>query len=169
MKILIGICTRNRNSLLQKNLYSLRKLYIPKFVNLSILVVDNTKNAASNKLIKEFQKKKSFKIKIIYKVVKREGITTSRNQLLKMAKKINPKFMCFLDDDCTITKFWLLNNLKVIKETNCDVVTGPQVHLSNYAKKNYFNFLELLERTEKHKSNISWAATNNVIFKFDII
>ena len=56
MKILIGICTRNRNSLLQKNLYSLRKLYIPKFVNLSILVVDNTKNAASNKLIKEFQK-----------------------------------------------------------------------------------------------------------------
>ena len=88
MKILIGICTRNRNSLLQKNLYSLRKLYIPKFVNLSILVVDNTKNAASNKLIKEFQKKKSFKIKIIYKVVKREGITTSRNQLLKMAKKI---------------------------------------------------------------------------------
>ena len=43
MKILIGICTQNRNNLLKKNLDSLGKIYLPDFIDLKVLIVDNTK------------------------------------------------------------------------------------------------------------------------------
>ena len=169
MKILIGICTQNRNNLLKKNLDSLGKIYLPDFIDLKVLIVDNTKKGHSRDLIRKFKKKKSFKHRITYQVVKRKGIPASRNELLKLAKKNNPKFMCFIDDDCIVDKFWLVNNLKIIKETNCDIVTGPQIHLEKSMKKFHFNFYKLLERSPKHKTKVSWAATNNVMFKFDII
>ena len=169
MKVLIGICTRNRNNLLRKNLNSLEKIRLPDSINLKIIIADNTRKGLSRALIRNFKKNKSFKPQIIYTIVKKKGIPITRNQLLKLAKKSNPKFMCFVDDDCILDKFWLTNNLKVIKETNCDIVTGPQVHLEKSTKKFHFNFQKLLERSPKHKAKVSWAATNNVMFKFDII
>ena len=169
MKLLIGVCTQNRNNLLKKNLYSINKLNIPKFVDPIIVIVDSSKNSLSKTIISKFKKKKSFKKRVIYSAVKRRGIPIARNEILKIAKKINPKFLCFFDDDCTVSKIWLVNNLKIFKETNCDVITGPQLHQYNSAKKNFFNFLEILERSVKHKSVVSWAATNNVIFRFSIV
>ena len=138
MKLLIGVCTQNRNNLLKKNLYSINKLNIPKFVDPIIVIVDSSKNSLSKTIISKFKKKKSFKKKVIYSVVKRRGIPIARNEILKIAKKINPKFLCFFDDDCTVSKIWLVNNLKIFKETNCDVITGPQLHQYNSAKKKFF-------------------------------
>ena len=82
MKILIGICTQNRNNLLKKNLDSLGKIYLPDFIDLKVLIVDNTKKGHSRDLIRKFKKKKSFKHRITYQVVKRKGIPASRNELL---------------------------------------------------------------------------------------
>ena len=64
MKVIIGICTRNRNNLLKKNLNSLNKIYLPDFVDLKILIVDNTKKGLSRDLIANYRKNKSFKHKI---------------------------------------------------------------------------------------------------------
>ena len=64
MKLLIGVCTQNRNNLLKKNLYSINKLNIPKFVDPIIVIVDSSKNSLSKTIISKFKKKKSFKKKL---------------------------------------------------------------------------------------------------------
>ena len=66
---------------------------------------------------------------------KKRGIAYARNKALNELKKINPKYISFLDDDCIVDKYWLKNIAKTMKLTNADVVTGPQMYL----KKKKFN------------------------------
>ena len=39
------------------------------------------------------------------------------------------------DDDCIVDRSWLRNVFKIIKSTNADIVTGPQIPL----KKKYLD------------------------------
>ena len=111
MKLVICICTYNRNSSLIKCLRSINHLYKVLNVKIEIIVVDNSIKYNSFKLVKKI--KKSFKYKIIQLHEKRRGIVYARNRCLKEAKKINPKFISFFDDDCIIDRFWLKNIFKV--------------------------------------------------------
>ena len=76
--------------MLKKNLYSINKLNIPKFIDPIIVIVDSSKNSLSKTIISKFKKKKSFKKRVIYSAVKRRGIPIARNEILKIAKKVNP-------------------------------------------------------------------------------
>ncbi len=64
-----------------------------------------------------------------------EELFTQEINFLSKVKKINPQFICFFDDDCVVDHFWLRNVFKIIKSTNAEIVTGPQLPL----KKNYLN------------------------------
>ncbi len=131
MKLVICICTYNRNLSLIRCLKSINNLYLVLNIKIKIIVVDNSENYVSHKLVKKL--KKSFKYKIIQLHEKKRGIVYARNRCLSEAKKINPKFISFLDDDCVVDRFWLKNVFKIIKSTNAEIVTGPQLPL----KKNY--------------------------------
>ena len=170
MTLVICICTYNRNLSLIRCLKSINKLYLISNIKIKIIVVDNSNKQTSLKLVKKL--KKSFKYKIIQLHEKRRGVVYARNKCLHEAKKINPKFICFFDDDCIVDRFWLKNVFKVIKFTNAKIVTGPQLPLkkksSNYLKLvNYSQFFE-----KKYKENlkkVNWAASNNVFLEYDII
>ena len=170
MTLVICICTYNRNLSLIRCLKSINKLHLISNIKIKIIVVDNSNKHSSLKLVKKF--KRSFKYKIIQLHEKRRGVVYARNKCLHEAKKINPKFICFFDDDCIVDRFWLKNVFKVIKFTNAKIVTGPQLPLkkksSNYLKQvNYSQFFE-----KKYKENlkkVNWAASNNVFLEYDII
>ena len=63
MKLVICICTYNRNSSLIKCLRSINHLYKVLNIKIEIIIVDNSTKYSSFKLVKKI--KKSFKYKII--------------------------------------------------------------------------------------------------------
>ncbi len=162
MNFLICVCTYKRNKDLILCLKSIDKVFLPSNSNIKILIVDNTINNNSHSLIKNIKKK--IKYDILYINEKKRGIVNARNRCLKEAKKINCDFISFLDDDCTIHKYWFKNVLKIIKSYNADIVTGPQIY------KNKKNLSEIFEKKiNKNNSQVNWAASNNVLFKKIII
>ena len=143
MKILICICTYKRNKSLVECIHSFSKAFLPNNVKISFLILDNSKNFESLKLIKNFKKK--FKFNIYCANEKKRGIVNARNKCLKISKSIKPKYMAFIDDDCTVDKNWLINIYKLLNKTNADIITGPQ----RYKKSN--KFTSIFEKKYKKK------------------
>jgi len=170
MTLVICICTYDRNSSLYRCLKSINNLYIVRNIKIKVVVVDNAIKYPSFKLVKKL--KKSFKYKIIQLHEKNTGIVYARNRCLNEVKKINPKFICFFDDDCIVDRFWLKNVFKVMKFTNAEIITGPLLPLINKSlkKSNLINYPKLFERTyKKNIRRVNWAATNNVFLKYSVI
>ena len=158
--LVICICTYKRNESLEKCLKSLKKLNNTKKIKIIILIIDNTTNYESFNLIKKI--KKNFVYKIIQINEKKRGVVHARNKALKKLKDLNPQYVSFIDDDCTVNRFWLINILKIIKKIKADIITGPQIYFKSKKKINYTKYFE-----KKYDSNIKrvkWAATNNVFF-----
>ena len=170
MTLVICICTYNRNQSLIRCLKSINNLYLVSNIKINIIIVDNSTKNISFPLIKKL--KKSYKFKIIQLNEKRRGVVYARNRCLNAARKINPKFICFFDDDCVVDRFWLKNVFKIIKFTKGKIVTGPQLPLiSNSLKKsNLMNYSQFFEKTYKENiRKVYWAASNNVFLEYNII
>ena len=170
MTLVICVTTYNRNPSLIRCLKSINKLYLVPNIEIKIIVVDNSSKHVSLKPVQKL--KKSLKYKVIQLHEKKRGVVYARNKCLRELKKINPKFTCFFDDDCVVDPFWLKNVFKTIKFTNAEIVTGPQLPL----KKKYLNSSKFINYSQffekKYKENlkiVSWAASNNVFLKYDII
>ena len=74
--------------------------------------------------------------------------------------------MGFIDDDCVPKTNWLLKHFKTFDKFNCDISTGPQL-LKNNKDYNFEKKYEILNRNINTKyQRVSWAATNNVLFKY---
>ena len=163
MNFLICICTYKRNKHLISCLKSIQKASLPVNSNIKILIIDNTINNNSYSTVKDIKKKIKYDIK--YFNENKRGIVNARNRCLKEARKIDCDFVSFLDDDCTIHKKWFENILKIFKNFNADIVTGPQIY-----KNNQKNISEIFEKKiKKNNSRVNWAASNNVSFKKKII
>ena len=152
MTLVICVCTYNRNLSLVKCLKSINNLFVVLNVKIQIIIVDNSINYNSFKLVKKL--KKSFKYKIIQLHEKRRGIVYARNKCLSKIKKINPKFICFFDDDCIVGRFWLKNVFKILKSTNAEIVTGPQIPFkkNRLNDSNLINYSQFFEK--KYRENI---------------
>ena len=170
MKLVICICTYNRNNSLIKCLRSVNRLCKISNIKIEIIVVDNSIKYSSFKPVKEI--KKSLKYKIIQLHEKRRGIVYARNRCLKEAKKIDPKFISFFDDDCIVDRFWLKNVFKTKKYTNAEILTGPQISLrkGSSIKSELINYSYFFEKKYKNRINrVNWAASNNVFLEYDVI
>ena len=82
-KILLCICTFNRNKSLINSLNSIEKLQNINFYNIKILIVDNTELNNSYKIIKKYKKKS--RLKILQANEKRRGVVFARNKCLKIS------------------------------------------------------------------------------------
>ncbi len=163
-EILICIPTYNRNISLINCLKSIKRLKNENFFKIRILVLDNSKKNDSYEIIKSFKKKQ--KLKIYQSHEKKRGIVYARNKCLQIAKKLNPNYIAFIDDDCEVDTNWLKNIFKLLNTTDADVITGPQL----YEGQNSKNYTSLFEKRYKKKLlRVKWAASNNVFFKFDIL
>ena len=163
MEFLICICTYKRNQDLILCLRSIEKAFLPLNSNIKILIIDNTADNNSYSVVKNIKKK--FNYEILHVNENKRGIVNARNRCLKEAKKINCDFVSFLDDDCTIHKNWFKNVLKLFKNYNPDIVTGPQIYRND--QKNISEIFE--KKVYRNNSQVNWAASNNVLFKKTII
>ena len=107
-KILFCICTFNRNRSLIKCLENINKIKLIKKFDIEILIIDNTINFTSKKVIEKYKKKSSFKIFI--KNEKKRGIVFARNACLDFIKKKKMKYVSFIDDDCIFDINWIINS-----------------------------------------------------------
>ena len=169
MNLAICICTYNRNNKLIKCLDSIEKINLLNKFSIKIIIVDNSINKNSYFLIKNIRTK--FKYKILYFNEKRRGVVYARNKCLKILKKINPTYACFFDDDCVIDKQWFINVLKIKQNKTASIITGPQLHKNSidYRGKRYGDYQDLFEKKFEKPTEVKWAATNNVFFKYDIL
>ncbi len=166
MKILIGACLSKKNSkFLNKFLNSLIKLEVPNNYPLKIVFIIEKKNYIfEDKIFKIFKGKKiDFEILFTFQ----NGIPQLRNIFLKYLKNNVSKYSGFLDDDCIVPKNWLKNMLKFIEKKNCDIVGGPQFHMTK--NKFYAKLFEIIEPKRAHGQKVGWVATNNVLFKSKIL
>jgi len=154
-KFLFCICTRNRPRNLIKTVNSIIKLYFISNISIKILVVENEKKR--NLKNKIFQ---NHNIKIVNE--KKIGISNARNRCLKEAKNIFFDYLVFIDDDCTLDKNWIKENLVFLSKNQFDIITGPQISKNNY-------YLNIIERKNKHNSQLRWASTNNVLIKKKVL
>ena len=163
-KILICIPTYNRNKSLIETLTSITKLINNNFFKIEILIVDNSVSNNSYEFIKKFKKKIS--LKIYQRHERKRGIVFARNKCLHFVRKLKPNYISFIDDDCIINKNWLKNIFILLNEIDADVITGPQL----YSGQNKNNYMSLFEKKYKKKLlRVTWAASNNVFFKFKIL
>ena len=166
MKILIGVCLSKKNfKFVNKFLNSLLKLEVPNNYLLKIVfIIENKNHIFINKISKIFKSKKpDFEILFTDK----NGIPQLRNIFLKYLKNNVSKYSGFLDDDCIIPIKWLKNMVKFIEKENCDVVGGPQLHITK--DKFYAKLFQIIEPKRTHGQKVDWVATNNVFFKSKIL
>jgi len=170
MMLVVCVPTYNRNLSLIRCLKSINNLYVVSNIKIKIIVVDNSAKRNSFKPVKKL--KKLFKYKIIQLHEKRRGVVYARNKCLSKIKKINPKFICFFDDDCIVDRFWLKNVFKILKSTDAEIVTGPQISLkkSSLNSSNLMNYSQFFEKKYRENINrVDWAASNNVFLIYNII
>lgn len=169
MNLFICICASNRPFLLKRTLYSLSKLYKPSYINLYVVIIDNNIYFNNRSIIEKFNNKSFFKL--IYKYELKNGIVNSRNKfidyILGTKKKID--FVGFVDDDCEVDKRWLINHMKSFKEhSHISISTGPQLtNKSNSLGKTFYNLLN--KNLYRKFKTTRWAATNNVIIRFEVL
>ncbi len=168
MKLLICICTYNRNNYLVECVRSISKMIGNKAININIVIVDNSKNFIVNKIKKKLIKISKYKLIFIHE--KKRGIVNARNKFLKNTKKFQPNFISFLDDDCVVDKYWLTNILKIKKNYKVEIITGPQLYYKKKQSNNFINYTSFFEKKyNKSLCKVSWAASNNVFIKYSIL
>jgi len=168
MNLAICICTYNRNYKLLACLKSIEKINLLNKFFVKIIIVDNTINNNSYNLIKKISKK--FKYNISYFNEKRRGIVYARNKCLEILRKINPTYVSFFDDDCIIDKGWMVNIQKIKRLQDANIITGPQIHKKyRESDERLINFTDFFEKKNYGLTQTTWASTNNVFFKYNIL
>ena len=167
-KILICICTYNRNESLLNCLNSIKNIVSKNKFKIKILIVDNSVDFNFKNIINKF--KKNFDLPILLFNEKKRGVVNARNLCLKKIRKFKPNYASFIDDDCTLDKYWLINILNILNKYNADIVTGPQKYVKKISDKKKINYTKYFEKIYNKKLvKVKWAATNNVFFKFKIL
>ncbi len=123
------------------------------------------KNHIFGNKISKILKGKKIDFEILF--TDKNGIPQLRNIFLKYLKNNASKYSGFLDDDCIVPIKWLKNMVKFIEKKNCDVVGGPQFHMTK--NKFYAKLFEIIEPKRNHGQKVDWVATNNVLFKSKIL
>jgi hypothetical protein len=89
----------------------------------------------------------------------------ARNKGLIYAIENKFTHLGFIDDDAKPDENWLINMVKILKETNVEVVTGPQVPIFPVNTSGFYRNAKVYkERELVNRATCTWAATNNVIF-----
>lgn len=163
--ISICIATYKRESLLKKLLESLIAQNLPKNIILEIVVVDNCSDGSAKKVFQNFVN--TDKILFRYFVQPQKNISLTRNIGL-----INStgSYLCFIDDDETASKGWVLNLYEAIIRYDVDGAIGnvepvfeKTIPIAFRNKKFYFSTVG------KTGDKAKFYYTTNAILKTQII
>ena len=174
-KIVIGICTYNRNELLGKCLSEMNHLNIPNDTFFEVVIVDNSFENIAKDFVENLRKDIIFPIH--YFTCFGNGIASVRNEVLKQSLALNPDYIAFIDDDEMPSNDWLINLYNLLINSDADIVSGPVV--SNFVDDNFQNtkvpdfisknIIFNLHNKRSTGKICSTCSTNNVLLNASIL
>jgi glycosyltransferase involved in cell wall biosynthesis len=120
-KVLIAICTYNRNESLELLIGDLHRQE-GVFYRPTVLIVDNSMDRAAETLIRESAKSSYLLLEYAHEA--REGVAHARNMALTIAEK-RGSALIFVDDDQRLDKFWLQSLLDASSVHAESIIVGP--------------------------------------------
>jgi GT2 family glycosyltransferase len=123
--VAICVCTRKRPDGIVTLLESLGNMQVPPETEVRVVVVENDSAPYTEETIKRVSKKST--LTIDYYLEKQAGISYARNRTVREAGKVD--FCCFVDDDQSVDKNWLVELLRCQEEFDTEGVwlTNPPV------------------------------------------
>lgn len=112
------ICTRNRNSALQRCLETLKDLKDPAVI-WELVLVDNGSTDATPQIVKEFIATSSINVRYIFEAT--PGLSNARNAGLAQS---SGGIVAFTDDDCYPQPDFLVETLRAFENPKVGFVTG---------------------------------------------
>lgn len=117
LELSIAVCTRNREDVLPKCLYSLADQTLTNEL-FEVLIVDNNSTDDTKKIANDFcQKYNNFR----YVFEEKQGHSQARNRAISEAKG---KYLAYVDDDAIADRDWAISILNCFMQTDADVVGG---------------------------------------------
>ena len=120
-KVAICALTFRRPLGLARLIEGLRNLEIPVDANLCLVVVDNDPDGSARDQVQATQDSLPWPVR--YVVEPHPGIPIARNTAIREAADAD--FIAFIDDDEVPDRHWLVELVRVQRNTSADVVTGP--------------------------------------------
>lgn len=165
-KIVIGLCTFNRNEQLKEALDSLSHIILPENTECILLLIDNNQHGDAKYIFDAYHDDFPFKSYYIHE--EHAGLCHARNCLLKHAIIHGATAVAMFDDDEIVTQEWLVELNKSYKENNCDGVSGTVYRL---LQQNSSKFIKSIWKNGKEQPNtqIKFLGTGNCMFSSKII
>lgn len=161
IRIAICILTFKRPQILRYTLESILEQELEVDWDCSLIVVDNdaegTGFAAVEPLILRHPDR------IHYVIEPHQGIASARNRALQEAK--GSDFIGFIDDDEYARPAWIKTLMKVQRQTDADVVTGPVIPEYSSAPQWVIRGKFFAPREAETGSAVRFVETNNLIMK----
>jgi glycosyltransferase involved in cell wall biosynthesis len=124
--------TYNRASSLHKTLQSFLGMVQSADLHWELLVVDNNSTDLTRKLVQDFSKTASFRLRYIFE--QKQGRSAALNAGIAEAKG---KIVAFTDDDVLLDPNWLLHLHQTFERFDCVAVAGRVLPLWNHPKPDW--------------------------------
>jgi len=164
MKISICVSTYRRPDGIRRLLHALDSLELPEpDARIEAVVVDNEPSTGVREICEGAAS--SIRWPVRYAAEPRRGISHARNKALELASD-DSDWIAIIDDDEVPHREWLVELLRVQRETDADVVTGPAVPHFERGATDWIESGEFFA-PQRHPdgSPIPYAFTHNVIFR----
>lgn len=161
----IAVCvgTRNRPDSLANTLQSLIRLEVPNDTDISIIVIDNNREASSEQVVDRY--KNESKRHLYYIHESERGIVHMRNRAMKEASSLGATHLAFIDDDEIASSDWITILYKALVKFEAQVVQGTTQRILPEDTPNWLTKYHLLQLKSHATGQIrSSAGTRNVLF-----
>ncbi len=166
-RILISVCiaTYKREKLLERLLQSLTEQVLEQNIMIEIIVTDNNIEESAKSILRKFISTDKISFKYFIQPIK--NISLTRNVCVENA---TGHYICFIDDDETADKNWIVNLLDCVQKFNADGVFGyviPRFEegINDKFKQREFYFSKMSESG----SHARFMFTTNALVKSEII
>ena len=132
---------RNESENLLRLLNSIDTLVYPKSM-FDVILVDDESTDNSIEIIKKFQNKTGFKIRLINN--KRHSNSPKKDAITLAIKQSNFDWIVTTDADCMLPKYWLDSFDAFIQHNECELIVAPVTFQPNTSFLSKFQALDML-------------------------
>lgn len=161
----IAVCvgTHNRPDSLANTLQSLVRLEVPNDTDISIIVIDNNREASSEQVVDRY--KNESKRQLYYIHESEGGIVHMRNRAMKEASSLGATHLAFIDDDEIASSDWITTLYEALVKFEAQVVQGTTQRILPEDTPNWLTKYNLLQLKSHATGQVrSSAGTRNVLF-----
>jgi len=165
-KLIVGVCTFRRPTMLADCLKSLSLQSIPDDISVSLVIVDNEAQPVRQNDVSEFAEKCPFPVHYVHQP--RQGIAIARNSILDKAGELDASWIAMIDDDETAPPDWIAQ-LMAPEYRDTPVLWGVQLHVKPEQMPFWANRRRSRVKHELEGTEARVAHTNNVRFSSELL